>query len=284
MSILSRIKQIKHKLFSFSDSAKLIEQLMINEHYDKLRTQSRYHDPKSLIPYGYKVYSQNDEDGIINEIFNRIGTTNKTFVEFGIGDGLENNTHALLFNGWKGLWIDANHKAVKEIQANYYSLIKSDQLTILESFITLENINKLIKNNIKETNIDLLSVDIDGNDFHILTQINCIKPRVIVTEYNAKFHPPIMYCMNYNGQYSWQGNDCFGASLKFLEVELAKRDYALVGCNLSGANAFFVRSDLLEDKFLSPYTAEKHYEPARYYLSSLESGHPASYKTLKNKF
>lgn len=52
---------------------------------------------KALENYGYKVYSQNDEDGIIEEIFERIGITNKTFIEFGLQDGLESNTHYLLF-------------------------------------------------------------------------------------------------------------------------------------------------------------------------------------------
>jgi len=50
----------------------------------ELITDSRYDDPKRLERYGYKMYSQNDEDGIIEEIFKRIGTTSKTFVEFGV--------------------------------------------------------------------------------------------------------------------------------------------------------------------------------------------------------
>ena len=44
-------------------------------------------DPKRLLRYGFKVYSQNDEDGIIQEIFRRIGTTSKTFIEFGVESG-----------------------------------------------------------------------------------------------------------------------------------------------------------------------------------------------------
>ena len=45
-------------------------------------TQARLKDKKCLEYYGFKVYSQNDEDGIIEEIFNRIGTTNKIFIEW----------------------------------------------------------------------------------------------------------------------------------------------------------------------------------------------------------
>ena len=51
---------------------------------------------------GFKVYSQNDEDGIIESIFNDIGIKNKIFCEIGIGNCIENNTHYLLLKDWKG--------------------------------------------------------------------------------------------------------------------------------------------------------------------------------------
>src|SRR5262245_41373742 len=66
----------------------------------------RYSDPLRLECFGFKSYSQYDEDGIIEEIFRRIGTTNKRFIEFGVEDGLENNTLKLLLEGWGGLWIE----------------------------------------------------------------------------------------------------------------------------------------------------------------------------------
>src|SRR5215831_12079738 len=66
----------------------------------------RHADPKRLLRYGFKVYSQSDEDGIIQEIFRRIGTTNRTFIEFGVEAGLECNTSKLLLDGWTGLWIE----------------------------------------------------------------------------------------------------------------------------------------------------------------------------------
>jgi hypothetical protein len=256
------------------------KQIPILQEIERLQAKEKYQNPKSLIPFGDKIYSQSDEDGIIREIFNRIGTTNKTFVEFGIGNGLENNTLALLFEGWQGLWIDASSKSVNKIRENFNIIIEKEYLKIIQSFITKENINDLISDNIKSEEIDLLSVDIDGNDYHIIDAITCVSPRVIVVEYNAKFTPPVLYCMDYNPTHRWEKDDCFGASLKFFEVNLEKKGYYLVGCNLSGANAFFVRKDLVNDHFLAPFTAENHYEPARYYLSGYFAGHPASYKTL----
>ncbi|MCS6813234.1 MAG: FkbM family methyltransferase [Cyanobacteria bacterium] len=257
-----------------------LRQLPILQEIDRLRASPRYQDPKCLIPFGAKVYSQSDEDGIIREIFRRIGTTNKLFVEFGVGNGLENNTLALLFDGWKGLWIDAAPRSIATIRQQFANLLDAGILKVVQSLITVDNINTLIADNIAHPEVDLLSVDIDGNDFHVLNAITCISPRVIVVEYNAKFSPPLLFCMEYDATHTWQRDDCFGASLKFLEVHLAKKGYRLVGCNLSGVNAFFVRQDLVADKFLEPFTAEQHYEPPRYYLSGYFAGHPPAYKTL----
>ncbi|HMB02323.1 MAG TPA: hypothetical protein VKP69_01120, partial [Isosphaeraceae bacterium] len=52
-------------------------------------------------------------------------------------------------------------------------------------------------------------------------------------------------------------------SLKALEELGTKKGYSLVGCNISGVNAFFIRNDLLDDHFAAPYTAENYYEPPR---------------------
>jgi hypothetical protein len=256
------------------------KQIPVLQEIDRLRTSPRYHDPRSLIPFGAKVYSQSDEDGIIQEIFRRIGVTNKVFVEFGIGNGLENNTLALLFDDWQGLWIDASAQAVKKIAKKFAPIIESGRLKMACSFITKTNIDELISSHVQSPEIDLLSVDIDGNDYHVLNAITCVSPRVIVIEYNARFVPPLMFCMDYDAAHSWQKDDCFGASLKFLEVNLREKGYCLVGCNISGVNAFFVRTDLVTNQFLAPFTAETHYEPARYYLSGYFAGHLASYKTL----
>jgi len=249
---------------------------------ENLKKNHRHQDAKSLVPHGSKTYSQNDEDGIIREIFNRIGTTNKIFVELGVGDGLENNTLALLFDDWKGLWIEGSSRNITKIKKGFARTIVSGQLTVIQSLITKENINDTIASHLDCKEPDLLSIDLDGNDYHVFEAISCIKPRVVIMEYNAKFSPPTSYCMQYDANHVWDSTDKFGASLAFLETSLRKNEYLLVGCNLTGINAFFVRQDLVENKFLEPYTAGKHYEPARY-LGGIRSGHPASYATLEDR-
>jgi hypothetical protein len=85
--------------------------------------ERRLNSPEYLERYGFKVYSQNDEDGIISEIFSRIGTTNKVFIEFGVQDGLECNTHYLLHENWSGLWIEGDKKYYKAITDKFSALI-----------------------------------------------------------------------------------------------------------------------------------------------------------------
>jgi len=211
-----------------------------------------------LDSFGYKVYSQNDEDGIINEIFKRIGTTNKTFVEFGVQDGVESNGHFLLFNGWRGLWIDGSEEHIKKLKEYFSEPISTKQLTAINAFITVENINNLIEE-VFNGEIDLLSIDIDGNDYWIWQAIKCIQPRVVVIEYNAKFPPPCEWIMEYDPNHIWDESDKYGASLKSLELLGDKLGYRLVGTNICGVNAFFVKKELAKDLFPEPATSENLY-------------------------
>lgn len=266
-------------LFLFPASLPLLEAEM-----DRLRERRRLLSPLSLAPYGYKIYSQNDEDGIIREIFRRIGTATKTFVEIGAGNGLENNTVSLLFEGWKGLWVEASPQHAEKIERCLPETIKRGDLTLVQARVNKANVNELLSSSGCKTELDLLSIDIDGNDWHVFNAIKGVAPRVVVIEYNAKFVPPLEFCMDYDEAHQWQGDDCYGASLQFLQLRMAEKGYALVGCNLTGSNAFFVRSELAADKFAQPNTAKNHFEPARHALCGLPSGHPPAYQTLEKSF
>ena len=118
-----------------------------------------------------------------------------------------------------------------------------------------------------------MSIDIDGNDYWIWEVINCVNPRVVVIEYNAKFPPDFEWVMEYNEKHVWQGDDNHGASLKSLELLGEKLGYKLVGTNFTEVNAFFVKKDLTKDLFASPAAAENLYNPWRLFIK-YESGRP----------
>jgi hypothetical protein len=233
----------------------------------------RYANPKRLLRYGFKVYSQSDEDGIIQEIFNRVGTRNRIFVEFGVESGIECNSVKLLVEGWRGLWLDAGTKHVAQIRTHFRTFIDDRRLTANEAFVVAENINSLLEQGGVTGEIDFLSIDIDNNDYWVWKEITAIKPRVVAIEYNATLRPPMSLVVPYDPERRWDGTNYFGASLEAL-VRLGRdKGYQIVGCNFSGANAFFVREDIAEDLFIEPATAEEHYEPPRYFFAMLRGGH-----------
>jgi len=275
MNILARIRR-------FWLSPILLKVDSIERMLFQIKHRMMLQPPPYLDSFGYKVYSQNDEDGIIHEIFKRIGTTNKTFVEFGVEDGLVSNGHFLLFTGWHGLWIEGNEKDVKKIREYFSEPLSTKQLTTVCAFITAENINKIIEENGIKGAIDLLSIDIDGNDYWVWKAINCIQPRVVVIEYNAKFPPPCEWIMEYDANHIWDWSDKQGASLKSFELLGNELGYRLVGTTTNGINAFFVKKELANDLFPEPATAENLYHPGDYGFV-ISGGHPTR-KYIGNKY
>jgi hypothetical protein len=259
------------KLFGIERLTQLVEEqrniLAYTAWLALLRTPKHCHD-RALAPHGFKVYSQAEEDGFIHEILRRIGFLNRTFVEIGVSHGRECNTRLLLRQGWQGLWIDGSKEYAREIQEFFSKELQSGQLTFVRDFVTRENVNSLLgSRDWKGDEIDLLSVDIDGNDYHLLRELSVVRPRVVVVEYNSIFAPPVEWIANYDPARCWQGDDDYGASLKSYELLLGEKGYALVGCTLNGTNAFFVRGDLLGDHFVPDTSAEFHYESPRFWLT-----------------
>jgi hypothetical protein len=241
---------------------------------ETLLAKPEYADPKRLEPYGWKAYSQTDEDGILQEIFRRIGVRHRTFVEFGCGFGLENNTAYLLSQGWGGLWMDGSEINALRVRTGFGYLIEHGLLRFSQSFITRDNIDGLIAAAALGPEIDLLSIDIDGNDYYVWDAVKSVNARVVVIEYNAKFRPPHTWCMVYNAQHEWRQTDHMGCSLAALAQLGTAKGYVLVGCSIVGGNAFFVRADLAGDQFATPATPEHLYQPARYHLTTAyQPGH-----------
>ena len=249
-------------LFQLGQEAKAIasQQLVAS-----ILAHPRYDDPLRLERFGQKCFSQSDEDGLIQEIFRRIGTTNKVFFEFGVRND-ECNSILLLHQGWSGVWLEGSKTAHEAISRSFASVIAAGRLSVLNSFVTRENINEIIREAKLPAEIDMLSIDIDGNDYYIFEAISELSPRLVVIEYNATLPPPTRGVVKYDKDFVWKGTSYFGASLASLAALAERKGYSLVGCNITGVNAFFVRNDLVAGKFQAPFTAENHYQPQRYNL------------------
>lgn len=191
---------------------------------------------------GKKCFSQTDEDGITLEIVKRLGLETGTYCELGVGTGLENNTLILASMGWSGFWVDVN-KPVFNYKPN-------KKFNFISQYVNIDNIVDIFKYGmaaITQTDIDLISIDFESNDYYLVEKLleNNVNPKVFIVEYNAKFFPPIEFVVEYDANGQWAYDDYFGASLMSYVKLFEKHNYFLVCCNsFSGANAFFVRGDL----------------------------------------
>jgi len=245
--LLSYIKILLSSLLKLEDIKVAIGRI------EKRQEQGKYNIKQKLEDVEFKVFSQWGEDGIIQYIINRIDISNKYFIEFGVEDYLESNTRFLLINNnWSGTIIDGSKKNVDLVKKQ--SIYWRFELEAINSFITSENINELIlssKNYQKD--IGLLSIDIDGNDYWVWKNIECINPIIVVIEYNSIFgfrhKVTIPYDANFYRTKRHYSNLYFGASLAALNDLAISKGYSLVGSNSSGCNAFFVRNDF-KDSFM----------------------------------
>ena len=224
----------------------------------------RSRNPLTSNPRRY--WSQADEDGIIAKIFERISSHNNTFVEFGCGDGLQNNTLALISKGWQGGWIDG-------AELKFAIPDHNKKISFQNSWVTCENVVNLYENAIPankslEARISLLSIDLDGNDFHLLKTLLAANKSadLIVLEYNGRFPVGAEWVMPYDSNHRWNGDDFFGASLTSFVNLLSEFDYRLVACSVQGSNAFFINKTH-DAKFLDiSMSIEELYQPPLYYL------------------
>lgn len=202
--------------------------------------------------YEFKIFSQFGEDGIIQYLIKKIKIENEIFIEFGVENYHESNTRFLMMNNnWSGFVMDGSEKAIESLKKqNWYWKYN---LTGKAVFIDKENINELLSNT-GYSNIGLLSIDIDGNDYHVFNEINLatINPSIIILEYNSLFGKNRFITVPYDKKFdrtrAHYSNLFFGASLPAMNYLASKKGYSLVGCNIAGSNAFFVRKNLLNGK------------------------------------
>lgn len=195
---------------------------------------------------GFGVFSQFDEDGIIQFLISHVEIKNQTFIEFGVEHYEESNTRFLLMNdNWQGLVMDGSEENVDYIKNDRVSR-KYDLQSYCE-FITKDNINELIRRAGFDPDLGLLSVDIDGNDYWVWEAINSIQPRIVVSEYNSVLGldpVSIPYQADFFRTKAHYSNLYYGCSLSALTHLAGKKGYVFVGSNLRGNNAFFIRKDL----------------------------------------
>lgn len=226
-----------------------IEEVKINQ--GRILTAMQRPDKHApLWRHEFKVFSQWGEDGIIQFLVNHLDIRQRTFIEFGVEDFNESNCRFLMMKDqWHGFVIDGSSANMAQLRSSYYYW--QNHLTGKAAFITRENIAALLEESGFQKDLGILSVDIDGVDYHVLEALQDWRPSILIVEYNDAFgwHRPVTvpYDPSFVRRQKHPSNQYWGANLPaFLHLAEA-RDYALVGINSVGSNAFFVRRDLLND-------------------------------------
>ncbi len=283
---LAYFRQLVRHALSVADERQSIEshQHAVQAEISRLKAEIHASMPKSLILSGFKAFSQVDEDGIIEALLGKLPSEclSRTAIEIGCGDGLENNTHFLLLKGFSAYWVDGSARNLLLLRQELgMTGERNGRLSVNERFITLDNISDIIMAACRFLGVedpDFFSLDIDGNDLHILAKaIGLFKPKIVCVEYNGKFPPPTRLTIGYNQSHEWMGDDYHGASLQSFCDLLT--DYVLVVCNISGTNAFFVRREFASGYTIYPVGAL--FQPLRTHLRFLSAGHPPSLKWLR---
>lgn len=202
-----------------------------------------------------KDYSQFGESLVLNEIFKIIGTTNKYGVEFGASDGYHlSNLRMFLDMGWDGLQIEGNSNPINNVKFE---------------FIEKDNINDIFKKYNVPNKFDLLSIDLDGNDYWIWKELDYY-PNVVIIEYNSHFSIDESITLEYNKNHIWDGTYAYGASLKAL-------------CDLADTKGYYLYS---EYKYVDLIFVKKEFKdilPSIFDKNKLSLPHDIFPKILNNK-
>jgi len=226
--------------------------------------------PNPILRKGYSFFSQADEDGIIEEILFRIRSKPLQhpgiFAEMGVGDGLQNNTLNLLMHGWSGMWFGGEDIA--------FNLSERDSLFFKKSWITLDSIDEIYKD-LSQKEVDVFSLDLDGNDLHFARRLLELgfRPTVWVQEYNANFPPNSKWSIKYNPKHAWDGSTYWGASLGEFNNLFVSYGYELVVCNITGVNAFFVLAESLNNFTDISKGVEENFMPYRPWFPKSRQAH-----------
>jgi hypothetical protein len=241
--LIARARRVFARLTALEAST---EKLLLNQG----RSLSAGYGDRPTAPlrnFEFQIFSQFGEDGIIQRLIAQVPIAHRTFVEFGVEDFSEANCRLLMMkDNWHGLVIDGSAANVDRIRAAHW--FWRHDLRATASFITPDNINDLIAAAGFDADLGLLSVDIDGMDYWVLSAISVVRPRIVVVEYNAVFGSERAIAVPVDPGFvrgrGGRSNLYFGASLGAFDHWARANGYALVGCGSAGINAFFVREDV----------------------------------------
>lgn len=222
---------------------KLAYKIKLKQLIGKLKVKRKGAD-NVLNQQEYRVFSQHREDGVIDYLLNLIDDDIGKFVEFGFAPDECNCLNLVLNRNFSGLFMDGSERKCENAKTAYKQLGLTN-VQINNVFIDKDNLNSLISSSGITGEIDVLSLDVDGNDYWFWQAIDCISPRIVVIEYNATFGPDAAVTTPYDAnfiRYEVHPSGFYhGTSLAAIEHLGKQKGYRLVGADETGVNAYLVK-------------------------------------------
>jgi hypothetical protein len=195
--------------------------------FRELQERSRW-----LLQHASNVTSENGEDGIISKALELLPQRNGWCIEFGAWDGRKaSNTYNLITaSAYRGVLIEADPVRFRDLQKTHDPQ-KNIMINATVGFDARDSLDVLLSDRQVPSDVDVLSIDIDGNDYHVWAAINSLRPKLVVIEFNPTIANAVRFIQERRTGITQ------GASAAAL-IELAKsKSYELI--SVAGWNLIF---------------------------------------------
>jgi hypothetical protein len=190
-----------------------------------------------LFDFASNVTSQKGEDGVLAKILEVLEVRSGWCVEFGAWDGKHlSNTYNLIANaGFSAVLIEGGEKRFKDLVATFGTNPKVIALNEFVGFTPADSLDVILARTPIPLDFDVLSIDIDGNDYHVWKAVTRYRPKVVVIEFN----PTIPTAVEFVQPADMGVNQ--GTSIRSMCQLGKEKGYELVAA--TDYNCFFVRSE-----------------------------------------
>lgn len=244
---------------------------------------SREIDLRYPATWEFSGFSQNGEDGIIEVLRRHIQNPNHYFVEIGAADGIDNNTAWMaIVNKYAGLMIEGDGALVTRARrmVAHYSL----GLQIESMFVDMDSAKSIVDLTL-HIDPDVMSLDIDGNDYYVAEKLltNGMRPKIFVVEFNSAFGPEsrttIQYDKNFVFNVAHPSQLYYGVSVEGWRALFESRGYRFVTVERKGVNAFFVDPHAFDKAFLDGIVGSRFAEN-ELQMRKFRAGHEAQFEMI----
>jgi hypothetical protein len=253
---MSWLRQVKRKLIEFErGSEEIIYRSSEVAQKNLVATWKQLQSAGVILPLdqvGFSRFSEFEEDGHLLYLLTLAGTTSRTVVEISSQDGRTcMATNLLVHHRWRGFLFDGDPVFVADGQRFFarHPATRAMPPFMRADWFTRENVNRALAAACVPGEVDLLSLDIDGNDLHLWNAMT-LRPRILICEFNNAVPSTLALTIPYQPDFNFAAQPpdqalFRSASLAAYVAVGRRKGYRLVGINALGFNAIFLRDDVL---------------------------------------